>query len=129
MIDTTQFDGPGAVFGLVLAYVTDDYWYAPSHTLAHITAEQFVEGGECQHIECLDCPKGHRCDDLGGYETTAGVLGGMLYCAGGCGHDAERHVVATYDWGEWRDFLIETLGIEAAGFVRALKIGRGRFRG
>lgn len=110
------------MFALVLAHVRDDYWTAPENSLAFQSAKQFIDGGECKHIECVKC--GTRCDELGGYEMTEGVLKGLLYCAGVCGCGAEDHVVATYDWTEWSTFLIECMGIEAAGLKRALRVGK-----
>lgn len=81
-VDTTQFRGEGAIFGLVLAFVRKDYWYAPADSVAFRTAKKFLDGGTCDH-------------------------GGE-----------------TYDWGEWRDIVIGSLGIEVAGFVSAVKSGR-----
>lgn len=60
VIDSRQFSGPGAVFGLVLAHVRSDYWWAPRDSEAYRTAEMFIEGGTCEHDGVIYDWKEHR---------------------------------------------------------------------
>lgn len=45
----------------------------------------------------------------------------MFLDGGTCMHDGE-----VYDWGEWRDIVIDSLGINKAAFIEAVKAGRRR---
>lgn len=119
--DSAQFDGPGAVFGLVLAWVRYHYWYAPVDSTAFETATAFLDGERCEHVQCPTCNA--HCDSAA-YEAMryAGDQVEQWPCQ--CGHLLREHWLIEYDWKEYRDMMIGSLGMNVPGFVAAVKAGR-----
>ena len=127
MIETSEFRGAGAIFGLVLAGVRDDYWNAAEESHAFRTAKLFLDGEKCTHWICALCD--HR--DESGWERKWCKVPHAFFDAWApsnpcmfCGHELSGHVEYEFDWGAWRDIVIGSLGMEVRGFVKAVKTGR-----
>jgi hypothetical protein len=115
-VDSSQFTGPGAIMGMILAWVRHDYWNAPEGSAAFRTARAFLDGETCTHVECGECKR--KC----------GGEFGRTRCRT-CGHHAKSHLVAEYDWGQWRDEVIGSLGMNVEGFVNCVREGRRAIAG